>query len=93
MDYRFIKGTRPRLLVFFHGTGGDKESMLFLRQQLDPEAFILSLDGSWGQGRKRRFFAPLIDGQLDLVDVEMRLSAFWIFGRTQTFSPTTRLPS
>lgn len=93
MDYRFIKGTRPRLLVFFHGTGGDKESMLFLRQQLNPEAFILSLDGSWGQGRKRRFFAPLIDGQLDLVDVKCACRLFWIFGRTQTFSPTSRLPS
>ncbi|ABP89692.1 Uncharacterised protein [Streptococcus suis] len=31
MDYRFIKGTSPSLLVFFHGTGGNKESMLFLR--------------------------------------------------------------
>lgn len=79
MDYRFIKGTSPRLLVFFHGTGGNKESMLFLRQQLDPEAFVLSLDGSWGQGRERRFFAPLIDGQLDLVDFERRLSAFLDF--------------
>ena len=87
MDYRFIKGTRPRLLVFFHGTGGDKESMLFLRQQLDPEAFILSLDGSWGQGRKRRFFAPLIDGQLDLVDVEMRLSAFLDFWQDSDIQP------
>ncbi|HFR3837373.1 TPA: alpha/beta hydrolase [Streptococcus suis] len=79
MDYRFIKGTSPRLLVFFHGTGGNKESMLFLRQQLDPKASVLSLDGSWGQGRERRFFAPLIDGQLDLVDFEMRLSAFLDF--------------
>lgn len=87
MDYRFIKGTRPRLLVFFHGTGGDKESMLFLCQQLDPEAFILSLDGSWGQGRKRRFFAPLIDGHLDLVDVEMRLSAFLDFWQDSDIQP------
>ncbi|MCO8206297.1 MULTISPECIES: hypothetical protein [Streptococcus] len=76
MDYCFIKGTSPRLLVFFHGTGVNKEAMLFLRQQLDLEASALSLDGSWGQGRDRRFFAPLIDGQLDLVDVELRLSAF-----------------
>ncbi|HFI2462442.1 TPA: hypothetical protein ACGO7N_001213 [Streptococcus suis] len=81
MDYRFIKGTSPRLLVLFHGTGGNKESMLFLRQQLDPKASVLSLDGSWGQGRERRFFAPLIDGQLDLVDFEMRLSAFLDFGQ------------
>ncbi|MHC3512240.1 alpha/beta hydrolase [Streptococcus suis] len=79
MDYRFIKGTSPRLLVFFHGTGGNKESMLFLRQQLDPKASVLSLDGSWGQGREWRFFAPLIDGQLDLVDFEKRLTAFLNF--------------
>lgn len=79
MDYRFIKGTSPRLLVFFHGTGGNQDSMLFLRQQLDPKASVLSLDGSWGQRQERRFFAPLIDGQLDLVDFEMRLSAFLDF--------------
>ncbi|HEM5651509.1 TPA: hypothetical protein U1729_001616 [Streptococcus suis] len=79
MDYRFIKGTSPRLLVFFHGTGGNKDSMLFFRQQLDSEAFVLSLDGSWSQGRERRFFAPIIDGQLDLVDFERRLSAFLDF--------------
>ncbi|HFH9839520.1 TPA: alpha/beta hydrolase [Streptococcus suis] len=79
MDYRFIKGASPRLLVFFHGTGGNKESMLFLRQQLDLEASVLSLDGSWGQGRDRRFFGPLVDGQLGLVDFEKRLSAFLDF--------------
>ncbi|WP_449457025.1 alpha/beta hydrolase [Streptococcus suis] len=79
MEYYFIKGTSPRLLVFFHGTGGNKESMLFLRQQLDLEASVLSLDGSWGQGRDRRFFAPLVDGQLGLVDFEKRLSAFLDF--------------
>lgn len=87
MDYRFIKGTSPRLLVFFHGTGGNKESMLFLRQQLDPEAFVLSLDGSWGQGRERRFFVPLIDGQLDLVDFERRLSAFLDFWQDFDIQP------
>ncbi|MGQ7461025.1 alpha/beta hydrolase [Streptococcus suis] len=79
MDYRFIKGTSPRLLVFFHGTGGNKDSMLFLRQQLDPEASVLSFDGTCGHDREKRFFAPLIDGQLDLVDFEMRLSAFLDF--------------
>ncbi|WP_244230346.1 alpha/beta hydrolase [Streptococcus suis] len=87
MDYCFIKGTSPRLLVFFHGTGGNKESMLFLRQQLDPEDSVLSLDGSWGQGRDRRFFAPLIDGQLDLVDVELRLSAFLDFWQDLDIQP------
>ncbi|WP_421431920.1 alpha/beta hydrolase [Streptococcus suis] len=92
MDYRFIKGTSPRLLVFFHGTGGNKDSMLFLRQLLDPKASVLSLDGSWGQGRKRRFFASLIDGQLDLVDFEMRLSAFLDFWQdlaTQSYQQIT----
>ncbi|HFI0362916.1 TPA: alpha/beta hydrolase [Streptococcus suis] len=79
MNYHFEDGTNSRLLVFFHGSGGNKESMLFLRQQLDPEASVFSFDGSWGQGRERRFFASLIDGQLDLVDFERRLSAFLDF--------------
>ncbi|MGQ7379317.1 alpha/beta hydrolase [Streptococcus suis] len=87
MDYRFIKGSSPRLLVFFHGTGGNKESMLFLHQQLDPEASVLSLDGSWGQGRERRFFAPLVDGQLGLVDFEKRLSAFLDFWQDFDIQP------
>ncbi|HFI0401342.1 TPA: alpha/beta hydrolase [Streptococcus suis] len=87
MDYCFIKGTSPRLLVFFHGTGGNKKSMLFLRQQLDLEASVLSLDGSWGQGRDRRFFAPLIDGQLELVDFEKRLSAFLDFWQDLDIHP------
>ncbi|MGQ7536813.1 alpha/beta hydrolase [Streptococcus suis] len=87
MDYYFIKGTSPRLLVFFHGTGVNKEAMLFLRQQLDLEASVLSLDGSWGKGRDRRFFAPLIDGQLDLVDFELRLSAFLDFWQDLDIQP------
>ncbi|HFI0024977.1 TPA: alpha/beta hydrolase [Streptococcus suis] len=87
MDYYFIKGTSPRLLVFFHGTGGNKKSMLFLSQQLEPEASVLSLDGSWVQGRERRFFAPLVDGQLDLVDFEMRLSAFLDFWQDLAIQP------
>ncbi|MBM7312584.1 MULTISPECIES: alpha/beta hydrolase [Streptococcus] len=87
MDYYFIKGTSPRLLVFFHGTGGNKESMIFLRQQLDPKASVLSCNGSWGQGRERRFFAPLIDGQLDLVDFEKRLSAFLDFLQDLAIQP------
>ncbi len=91
MDYCFIKGTSPRLLVFFHGTGGNKESMLFLRQQLDPEDSVLSLDGSWGQGRDRRFFAPLIDGQLDLVDFELRLSAFLDFWQDLDIQPSQQI--
>ncbi|MCQ9286768.1 hypothetical protein NQ008_07545 [Streptococcus suis] len=61
--------------------------MLFLRQQLDLEASALSLDGSWGQGRERRFFASLIDGQLDLVDFEMRLSAFLDFWQDLDIQP------
>ncbi|HFI0120007.1 TPA: alpha/beta hydrolase [Streptococcus suis] len=74
-------------MVFFHGTGGNKESMLFLCQQLDPKASVLSFNGSWGQGRERRFFAPLVDGQLDLVDVEMRLSAFLDFWQDLAIQP------
>lgn len=63
MDYCFVKGTSPRLLVFFHGTGGNKDPMLFLRQQLD------------------------------LVDFEMRLSAFLDFWQDWTSEIIVRLLS
>ncbi|MGQ7394622.1 alpha/beta hydrolase [Streptococcus suis] len=76
MNYHFVEGTAPCLLVFFHGTGGDEQSMLFLREKLDPEAAVLSFRGNVGQGKSRRFFAPLVDGQLDLLDFEQRLTDF-----------------
>lgn len=77
MEYVYLEGAKPRLLVFFHGTGGDESSLLFLRERLDPEAAVLAFRGDWGEGRQRRFFAPLVEGLLDKADLADRLRDFW----------------
>lgn len=49
-----------------------------MRKLLDPSASILSFQGTWSdQGRMRRFFKPLINGQLDQEDFEERIQDFF----------------
>ncbi|MBL6538156.1 dienelactone hydrolase family protein [Streptococcus suis] len=78
MKEYYLQGENRHLLVFFHGTGGDETSLLFMRKLLDPSASILSFQGTWSdQGRMRRFFKPLINGQLDQEDFEERIQDFF----------------
>lgn len=77
MKHLFIQGKSQRLLVFFHGTGGDEQSLLFMRKMLDPDASVLSFRGTWSKsGKDTRFFKPLIHGQLDQADFDQRLQDF-----------------
>lgn len=78
MKEYYLQGENRHLLVLFHGTGGDETSLLFMRKLLDPSASILSFQGTWSdQGRMRRFFKPLINGQLDQEDFEERSQDFF----------------
>ncbi|HFI0234492.1 TPA: alpha/beta hydrolase [Streptococcus suis] len=78
MKEYYLQGENRHLLVLFHGTGGDETSLLFMRKLLDPSASILSFQGTWSdQGRMRRFFKPLINGQLDQEDFEERIQDFF----------------
>ncbi|NQG98027.1 hypothetical protein HO675_08015 [Streptococcus suis] len=77
MKEYYLQGDNRHLLVLFHGTGGDETSLLFMRKLLDPSASILSFQGTWSdKGRVRRFFKPLINGQLDQEDFEERIQDF-----------------
>lgn len=77
MKEYYLQGENRHLLVLFHGTGGDESSLLFIRKLLDPSATILSFQGTWSdQGRMRRFFKPLVNGQLDQEDFEERNQDF-----------------
>ncbi len=70
MDYRFIKGTRPRLFGSFSTVQvATRNQCSFSANSWIQKLLSFPWMEVWGQGRKRRFFAPLIDGQLDLVDV------------------------
>lgn len=77
MKSLFVQGNNQRLLVFFHGTGGDEESLLFMRKLLDPDAAVLSFRGTWSEnGKGTRFFKPLVNGQLNQEDFDQRLQDF-----------------
>lgn len=44
------------LIITFHGTGGNIYSLLSITGEIEPNADVLSFEGSWQTGRKRRYF-------------------------------------
>lgn len=75
MEHIFIKGT-DNLLILFHGTGGNENSLLFLTGELDAHASVLSFSGNTGTGKNRRFFKPLINGKVDKKDLLEKVDYF-----------------
>lgn len=70
------KSGSETLFVLFHGTGGNEYSLLFLTGELDPRADVIGFSGSYGSGKERRFFMPLLDNQLDTDDFKTRITDF-----------------
>ena len=66
MYYIHKKGSNNRLLILFHGTGGDAKEMIGLGQQLDSEASLLAIEGDVKQWRMNRYFIRHDDGSFDL---------------------------
>lgn len=58
-------GNSNRVLVLFHGTGGDEESLLPLAQSISPEYSVLSLRGRVDEGGQLRFFRRFAEGLFD----------------------------
>lgn len=85
METLVIKGN-DTLWLHFHGTGGDKTSLLYITGEMDPHASILSFEGNVGTGVARRFFAPLEAGQLNRQDFNERVEAFLSFLDQQDLS-------
>ena len=79
MDYFFQEGaTRQQQLVLaFHGTGGNEYQLLTTVAELFPQASLLSFLGSVSEGSQRRFFAPLIDGQLNRQEFDQQTTQFF----------------
>ena len=76
MNSFFQAGTNHQLVVAFHGTGGNEYQLLTTVATLFPKASLLSFRGSVGEGAQRRFFAPLINGQLERNDFQQRVQFF-----------------
>ena len=89
MDYFSIDGTANECFVLFHGTGGNEYSLLQIAGDIAPEASIISFLGNVGEGKARRFFAPLQNGQVDRADLDAQVEAF--LAQWDTIKPTKRV--
>ncbi|KAF1302333.1 alpha/beta hydrolase [Enterococcus sp. JM9B] len=76
MEKFFQQGQDDTLVVAFHGTGGNEYQLLSTIAALFPDASVLSYLGTEKTGQERRFFAQLVDGKLDRVDFEKRVTEF-----------------
>lgn len=76
MKYITMNANQKKFFVLFHGTGGNEYSLLSVTGDLDPEASIISFLGEIGSGRSRRYFPPLVNGQLPRADFGKEVDAF-----------------
>ena len=64
--------TKKITLVLLHGTGGNEEDLLFLGNELEPSASILSPRGKVLENGMSRFFRRLAEGVFDIEDLKFR---------------------
>lgn len=64
--------TKKLTLVLFHGTGGNEEDLIFLGNEIEPNATILSPRGKVLENNMPRFFRRLAEGVFDIEDLKFR---------------------
>ncbi|MFA7561484.1 MAG: dienelactone hydrolase family protein [Candidatus Izemoplasmatales bacterium] len=65
MKHKYIKKNKHRLMILFHGTGGDENSLISIAENLDNDSSILALRGNVNENGLNRFFKRLGVGVLD----------------------------
>ena len=76
MKYINIPASANEFFVLFHGTGGNEYSLLAVTGDIDPTASVISFIGEEGTGKNRRFFKPLVNGQLQRDDFNEKVAGF-----------------
>src|SRR5262245_9726872 len=62
------------ILLLLHGTGGNEQDLLSLREVLAPDAGVLSPRGKVLERGMPRFFRRLAEGVFDVEDLKFRTS-------------------
>lgn len=78
MKYFISEDSLEKLFVLFHGTGGNEFSLLFLTGELDIHGSVISFLGNRGEGQNRRYFSPLINGELEVEDFNTAVEDFLV---------------
>ena len=64
--------TKKLTFALFHGTGGNEEDLIFLGNEIEPNAAILSPRGKVLENGMPRFFRRLAEGVFDIEDLKFR---------------------
>ena len=65
MEHKFIKKSNSRLMILFHGTGGNEFSLIPLAESIDNESSILGIRGNVNENGLNRFFKRIRPGVFD----------------------------
>lgn len=79
MEYITIPASSNEFFVLFHGTGGNEYSLLPIIGDINPNASVISFLGDEGSGESRRYFKPLLNGQLQRNNFNDKVSQFIMF--------------
>lgn len=74
-NHIFLPGdnaSEKRILLLFHGTGGNEHDLVPIARQLLPGASILGVRGNISEHGMPRFFKRLAEGVFDEVDIHKR---------------------
>lgn len=77
MYHIYREGVNNRVLVLFHGTGGDAKEMLEFGLDLDQRAHILSIEGDVRQWRMNRYFIRHEDGTFDIENLHAQTIKYY----------------
>lgn len=78
-DSLFINNLSPKTLVLFHGTGGDKSSLLFIDDYLGHKYNLLSLQGNILENGMPRFFKRTGPGIFDQQSIDEEVTKLKVF--------------
>lgn len=79
MEHIFKEGSKDKVFVTLHGTGGDARDILPLGSALNDSYSILSINGDVMEHGMRRFFKRHGEGQYDVEDLKKRGTALLDF--------------
>ena len=68
-----------RVLVLFHGTGGDEHDLIPLCEDIDSDASILSLRGNVSENGMLRFFVRFSNGKFDQESIKNEANQIFTF--------------
>lgn len=90
MIHKYIK-KNDELIVLLHGTGGNEEDLLYLKDIINPNASVLSLRGNINENGQNRFFKRLKPGVYDEENLIYQTNYIYDFIKTFSFNKITAL--